>query len=110
MCSRVYRLYALWEHSPLTLAEEVNRRGLERTPFDRRQLYQLIRSMVGGLLHFCALGTKYEGLTTRSILVGWGGFKLADPLMLPVQRNLEVVHGHRNIKNIYLSPEECRAV
>jgi hypothetical protein len=66
--------------------------------------------LVGGLLHYCALETGYEGLTTRSVLVGWGGFKLCDPLMAGTQRNLEVVHGHRNIKNVYLSPEECRAV
>jgi hypothetical protein len=30
--------------------------------------------------------------------------------MVGAQRNLEVVHGNRNIKNVYLSPEECRAV
>ena len=101
----MYCLCALWEHSPVTLADEVNRRALERTPFEVKQLLQILRALVGGMLHYCALGTAYEGLTTRSMLVGWSGFKLTDPLMIGAQRNLDVVHGHRKIKNVYLSPE-----
>ena len=53
----------------------------------------------------------HECLTTKTILVeGPTHFRVVDPITVPVNQNLDVVYHKRNIKNVYLSPEQCQRV
>lgn len=53
----------------------------------------------------------HECLTSRTVLVeGPTTFRVVDPIAVPMQKNLDVVYHKRSVKNIYLSPEECRVI
>lgn len=100
----------LWEYGTCLLADEINSRGLERRPFEHSHIIALLRGICKGLSYYNRHGIAYDCLTTKSIMSTSGTFKLIDPLMLTLQRNLQSVFNNRNIKNIYLSPEECRMI
>ena len=53
----------------------------------------------------------HECLTSKTILVeGPTTFRVVDPITIPMSHNLEVVYHKRNVKNVYLSPEQCRII
>lgn len=37
-------------------------------------------------------------------------FRVVDPLTLAMYPNLDMIYHKRNLKNIYLSPEQCRII
>ena len=39
-----------------------------------------------------------------------GNIKIVDPLAIGAETNIESVHNNRNLKNIYLSPEQCESI
>lgn len=110
ICSQIFKVYTLWEYGPCSLADEINSRGLERRPFEYGQIVVLLRGICQGLTYYHTRNIPYDCLTTKSIISTPPSFKLVDPLMLTLQRNLECVVNNRNIKNVYLSPEECRMI
>ena len=53
----------------------------------------------------------HECLTSKTILVeGPTSFRVVDPITIPMSQNLEVVYHKRNVKNVYLSPEQCQII
>jgi hypothetical protein len=100
----------LWEYGPTTLADEINCRGLERRPFSHRHIANLLRSTAEALLYYSGHGLAFECLTTKAIIVSDLSFKVIDPLMLSLPNNLDCVFNNRNVKNIYLSPEQCKLI
>ena len=37
-------------------------------------------------------------------------FRVVDPVAIPMHANLDTLYHKRSIKNIYLSPEQCRII
>lgn len=95
----------LWEYGASLLSDEINSRGLERRPFEYSHILALLKGICKGLNYYHRHGIVYDCLTTKSVMSNSGTFKLIDPFMLTLQRNLQCVVNNRNIKNIYLSPE-----
>jgi serine/threonine protein kinase len=54
---------------------------------------------------------KHECLTPKAILTDEeGNVKIVDPLAHALQPNIDLIYNNRNIKHIYLSPEQCESI
>lgn len=64
-----------------------------------------------GLSAFQQHKKSHECLTTRSVVLTPNGIaKVVDILAVPVRPNLDLVFHKRSLKNVYLSPEQCRVI
>ena len=111
MCAKYFRVLSLWEFPYRTLAEEVKARALGKQPMPPGEIRALISNLAEGALTLQRQRIPHEGITARTVLVeGDTHFRLVDPISIPVSSNLEVVYHNRSVRNIYLSPEQCRLI
>ena len=110
ICSTLYKIYVLWQYEQLQLAESINQRALEKRFFSNHEVLEIFSGIIKGLIFLKDRGVEYQYLTAKNILVGGNRVKLIDPFIIDTFKNIENVFHNRNIKNIYLSPEECKLV
>lgn len=70
-----------------------------------------MKQIAEGCLALQQYRVTHECLTSKTVLVENSmTYRVVDPLALPIHPNLDVIYHKRNIKNIYLSPEQCRII
>ena len=111
LCSKYYKVHSLWEYPRRTLAEEINERALAKQPFPPGQIKMLIRQMSQAMTTLQKQRITHECLTSKTILVeGPTTFRIVDPVAIPMHTNLDTLYHKRSIKNIYLSPQQCKII
>ena len=106
LCSKIYKVYALWEFPYRTLQEELlERRNNHSRRFEERELWSILASCILAMSYLQKQKIRHEALSTKSILLDEEGMvKVADPLTLASRSNLDTVYNNRHTKGIYLSP------
>lgn len=71
----------------------------------------LIKNIALGCLTLQQYRITHECLTGKTVVLDSpSGYRVVDPLALPMYPNLDMIYHKRNLKNIYLSPEQCRII
>lgn len=52
MCSHYFKIYTLWEFPSKSLFDEVKERGLQRKPFENKELWSILACSIMGLSTF----------------------------------------------------------
>ena len=110
MCSHYYKIYTMWEYPSKYLFDEIKERALQKKAFENREMWSILACSIMGLAALQEKEIRHECLTTRAILMSEGNVKVADPLAAGLLPNYDCIFNNRNLKNIYLSPEQCEAI
>jgi hypothetical protein len=107
LCATIHELYALWEHHSNTLADEVERRVRNSNKFSEKELMEMVKGMVDGLVQLEESSIVHERLSLQSIKLSEGGaIKITDPISLNCNSNFARLYAHHQTpRTAYLSPE-----
>ena len=95
----------MWEYPQRFLSNEINERALQRRKFEEKEIWSILASAILGMSTLQKNKIKHECLNTKNILLDNDGIvKIADPLAIGSQTNLDIIYSNRHAKSIYLSP------
>jgi serine/threonine protein kinase len=69
LCSKYQKIYALWDYPKTTLADDINMRSLQKTPFTPYELRSLIAQIAQGLGALQKHKISHESINTKTILL-----------------------------------------